>query len=65
MNHKLKYLSDYLEESRYLKDLNDRKLTKNSIIITARYRTGSTYLSELWFQECEAKCDNLIEQMLF
>jgi hypothetical protein len=30
-----------------------------------RVNVWQEHQSELWFQECEAKCDNLIEQMLF
>lgn len=38
----------YLEDTLYLKDLDNQKSVKSSIIITARYRTGSTYLYSLF-----------------
>jgi len=44
----LKNLSNYLEEGIHLKNLKNQNLAKDSIFITARYRTGSTYLYSLF-----------------
>ncbi|MDY6937933.1 MAG: sulfotransferase [Cyanobacteriota bacterium] len=41
-------LSAYLAEKIPLKDLSPQQAVKNSIFITARYRTGSTYLYSLF-----------------
>lgn len=48
MNQDLKNLSSYLEEKMQLNDLKNQNLPKDSIFITARYRTGSTYLYSLF-----------------
>ena len=48
MNQDFKSLSNYLEEKMHLKDLKNQNLAKDSIFITARYRTGSTYLYSLF-----------------
>lgn len=50
MNRQPKFpaLSVYLAEKIPLNDLSPQQIAKNSIFITARYRTGSTYLYSLF-----------------